>query len=441
MLPRQTVPASLAALLAVFRPLLTAPSYRTFCALTCGLIAAGGRRTVCGMLTGAGLASRWHHSRAHHLFAYARWSPDALGLALAGLLVARLVPAEAPIRLVVDDTLFHRRGRRVHAAYWTHDGSAPGGRKIGYGNRWIICCLLVQLPFLTRPVALPVLFRLWDGKGGTTPVQLAVGLVQAIADRFGDRRIDVVADGAYFSAALRALPAQVSWTLRLRRNARLNGLTPPRTGRPGRPRLRGDRLGTPAELAERATFTPVEVFRYGQREQVHLACVTCQWYQPFHTRPCRVVLLREQHTATGYDLALISTDLTSIPAALVSRYAARWAIEVAIFDAKQTTGVGQARNRLRPAVERTAPFALMVQSLVVLWYVDHGEPAADLHAARLAAPWYTTKTEPCYADMHAALRKTIIATRFSPTTPAAASDLEIHAVLAAWAAAEPTAAA
>src|SRR3712207_9118575 len=124
MLPRQTVPASLAALLAVFRPLLTAPSYRTFCALTCGLIAAGGRRTVCGMLTGAGLASRWHHSRAHHLFAYARWSPDALGLALAGLLVARLVPAEAPIRLVVDDTLFHRRRRRLQPPHLDHHRAA-----------------------------------------------------------------------------------------------------------------------------------------------------------------------------------------------------------------------------------------------------------------------------------------------------------------------------
>src|SRR3712207_9090935 len=84
MLPRQTVPASLPALLAVFRPLLTAPSYRTFCALTCGLIAAGGRPPVCGLLPRPGLASRWPPSRAPHLCPYARRSPDALGLALAG---------------------------------------------------------------------------------------------------------------------------------------------------------------------------------------------------------------------------------------------------------------------------------------------------------------------------------------------------------------------
>src|SRR3954453_21765383 len=94
MLPRQTVPASLAELLAVFRPHLTAPSYRTFCALACGLITAGGRRTVTGMLIGAGLAGRWHHSRAHHLFVRARWCPDRLAPPRWGLLGAR-VPARA----------------------------------------------------------------------------------------------------------------------------------------------------------------------------------------------------------------------------------------------------------------------------------------------------------------------------------------------------------
>jgi hypothetical protein len=37
----------------------------------------------------------WHHSRAHRLFSNARWSGDALGLALADLIVARLLPAGA----------------------------------------------------------------------------------------------------------------------------------------------------------------------------------------------------------------------------------------------------------------------------------------------------------------------------------------------------------
>ena len=83
MLPDATppVPASLAGILAWFAPLFTAPSFRTFTMLACGFLTQTGRRTVCGMLAGAGLARSWSHDRAHWFFSRARWNPDQLGLA------------------------------------------------------------------------------------------------------------------------------------------------------------------------------------------------------------------------------------------------------------------------------------------------------------------------------------------------------------------------
>ena len=74
------------------------------------------------MLTGAGLDRVWHHSRAHRLFTNARWSGDALGLALADLIVARLLPAGAALTIAVDDTLFKRSGKKVLCVAWHHDG-------------------------------------------------------------------------------------------------------------------------------------------------------------------------------------------------------------------------------------------------------------------------------------------------------------------------------
>ena len=93
MLPDATlpVPASLASLLAVFGPLFTAPSFRTFCGLACGFLSQAGKRTVCGMLAGAGLSRIWPHDRTHRFFARARWNADDLGLAVARLVVALLV--------------------------------------------------------------------------------------------------------------------------------------------------------------------------------------------------------------------------------------------------------------------------------------------------------------------------------------------------------------
>ena len=86
------LPASLAGLLAVFGPLFTAPSLRTFSGMACGFLAQTGKRTVCGMLTGAGLSRLWPHDRAHSFFSRARWNPDDLGLTAAKLVVSLLVP-------------------------------------------------------------------------------------------------------------------------------------------------------------------------------------------------------------------------------------------------------------------------------------------------------------------------------------------------------------
>src|SRR6266576_3093117 len=110
MLPDVTLPGSLSALLAVFGPCFTVPTFRTFCALACGFWAQTERRTVCGMLTGAGLSRAWAHHRAHYFFSRARWNPDDLGLAVAKLVIALLVPDGEGVEVVIDDTLFRRRG-------------------------------------------------------------------------------------------------------------------------------------------------------------------------------------------------------------------------------------------------------------------------------------------------------------------------------------------
>src|SRR5260370_38831448 len=131
------VPASLMTVLVVFAPLFTAPSFRTFVMLACGFLAQSGKRTVCGMLTGADLSRIRTHGRAHRFFPRARWNPDDLGLAAARLVTALLVPDGEPVEVLIDDTLFRRRGKKVWAASWFHDGSALGPAKTGYGNNWV----------------------------------------------------------------------------------------------------------------------------------------------------------------------------------------------------------------------------------------------------------------------------------------------------------------
>src|SRR6266511_2279404 len=152
-----TVPPSLLIVLQVLRPCFTAPSFVTLAALVTGALSGAGRRTVTGMWQAAGLAGRVHWSRAHRFFARAVWDLDQVGLALARAVVARLVPDGGAVTVAVDDTLFHRDGKKVHGARYPHDGSAKGRDGIGRGNCLVIVGIVVAVPFLARQVCLPVL--------------------------------------------------------------------------------------------------------------------------------------------------------------------------------------------------------------------------------------------------------------------------------------------
>src|SRR5438034_8087097 len=120
------VPASLMPLLAVFSPLFTAPSFRTFTMLACGFLAQSGKRTVCGMLTGAGLSRLWSHDRAHYFFSRARWNPDELGICAAKLVIALLAGDGEPVEVLIADTLLRRWAKRVWAAFSFHAVPAQG---------------------------------------------------------------------------------------------------------------------------------------------------------------------------------------------------------------------------------------------------------------------------------------------------------------------------
>ncbi len=430
--PTIAVPASLAGLLGEFRCCFTAPTFATFCALACGFLAQTGRRTVCGMLVGARLSRVWSHHRAHRFFSRARWSAQQVSLVLARLVVALLVPDGQPVTVAIDDTLFHRRGPKVHAASWFHDGSSSSKRAVGYGNNWVIAAIVVRLPFLDRPVALPAGFALVCKGVDDSRLVLARRLVEQLAVALPSRAIDVVADSAYAGKALRGLSNSITWTTRLRSNAALYQLAPPRTARRGRPRLKGQRLPALAQLADGAVFTATVVHRYGHTSTVQTSVLRCLWYGVLGPRQVQVVLVRDRNTI-GYGIALLSTDLTTNPAQIVERYASRWSIEVAIEDAKQTTGCGQARNRLPAAVTRTVPFELVISTLAICWYAVAGHQPGDVTAVRQLAPWYRSKTQPSVADMIAKLRRVIIVAQFQREHPEPVSPREISILRLAWA--------
>jgi DDE superfamily endonuclease len=414
------VPTSLAGLLSLLAPCFTQPTFQTFSLLVVGFVGRIRDCTITGMLQAAGLAGIWHHSRAHDFFARRRWDPDRLGLALLEFLVT-VFAKHGAIRLAVDDTLFGRSGRKVFGAHYLHDGAQPegSGRRTRWGNCWVVVVLVVPLPCLGgRHVALPVLFRLFRPKDDAHPdrpsqPELARTLIYMIIKRFPARTIELVMDGAYASKAWRDLPARVTVTTRLRANAALHQLAPAkRPGQQGRPPLKGAKLPTLAEIARRATFTEATITGPdGRARTAHIHELVCLWYKPFHTRPVKVILIRNPGTTDGFDVALASTDVELPADQLIARYDTRWTIETCNQEAK-AHGVGEARNRVENAVKRTVPFGFLCQTITIAWYTIHGDPDADLQQRLRQSPWYRHKTTISYADMLAALRRELIRHEF-----------------------------
>src|SRR5229473_8547888 len=201
-------------------------THRLFMALACGMILAG-RRTVVAMAAAAGIAGQFR--RACWFFSGAVWDIDDLGLAVARLIVRYLLAEGEPVTVAVDGTFFRRWGRKVAQARWAYDGSAQGGKKIAFGNTWVIAAIVVRLPACSSPVALPVLFRLWRGKGTASQVELAAQMLTTLTAAFPGRIIHGVGDAAFHGQAL--ICQNSTRTTRLPASAVLYGPRPAKTGK------------------------------------------------------------------------------------------------------------------------------------------------------------------------------------------------------------------
>ncbi|MGH7343060.1 MAG: transposase, partial [Candidatus Rokuibacteriota bacterium] len=94
----------------LLRPALTRPGFANMLVVFTGwVLTMGGPHAVTQALVVTGVAGRRHHEAFHRFFSRGTWDPDELGRLLFGWLV-HLLPAEAPVRVAVDDTLAPKKG-------------------------------------------------------------------------------------------------------------------------------------------------------------------------------------------------------------------------------------------------------------------------------------------------------------------------------------------
>lgn len=406
----------LARLLAVFAPAFTRPTFAHALTLVYGAILAPGRRTVTAALRAVGLDDERHFTTYHRVLNRAVWSPLALSRALLGLIAAAFVDADAPLVLVIDDTLERRYGRRVAYKARDHDPvrTAAGHVVTTSGVRWLCVCALVRVPWSSRPWALPFLtvpcptpaVSAHLGKRHRTVPARAALLIRLIRRWQPDRRLVVTGDSGDGVVALARTCREQGVTLvaRLRLEAALYAPVPPqRAGKPGVKPKKGPRLPTPgAQLGDAATLWARQEVRWyaGAVRAFDVTSGLALWHRDGEPPvPIRWVLLRDP-SGTRRPPALFCTEQDAAPAQIIAHYVGRWNIEVTFEEARRHLGVETQRQWSRRAIERTMPCLLGLFSLVALL-------ADALHGAALPArqsAWYA-KPEATFLDALAAVRR------------------------------------
>lgn len=434
-----------AQLLDPLRCVFNVQSFPIFVELMTGWVLSHRHRFITDLILSSGSVGKRHFSSYHRFFSQYAWSLDALSRQLL-LLLVRIFYPQGVIELSIDDTLARKRGLLVYGTGMHHDPLMSSRAKTitSWGHDWVVLCLVIPLPKWapTKVFSLPFCFRLYRNRQGSrkgkktrgkqdrkerkrparqrklqrarrqaesqhrTRPELAVEMLQLVASWLPDRQFVVCGDSAYGGGSvLQRLPKNIDLISHVHPKAALYEPAPqlkPGEKKPrGRQPKKGKRLPAMAEWAEDGTkWHTLKFDQYGFHATVQVKVIKALYYKAGKDRLLTIVLVRDK-LGKRPDQMFYCTNLQWDARRILSCYARRWSIEVTFHDCKQLLGFEDPANRTEQAVRRTAPMAMVLYSLIVLWFHREGHRYVQFPER----PWYRHKEEPSFADMLTTLRR------------------------------------
>lgn len=381
-------------------PAFTKPSLPIFQELLDAWVVCPGRHTVTRMIRMLDPTPRRQHDAYHRFLRAGAWGLPMVWLGLVRLLVAELLGPNDILSMDLDDTLFHKTGRKVEGAGNFRDAVRSTSKRVVYalGLNLVVLTLRMKAPWGGEPLGLPINLRLYK-KGGPTHLDLAVEMLQEVRGWFSGRSMLLGADGAYASLADR-LPANCHLISRMRRDAALYELPGPRRKKRGRPRKKGRRLPTPGGIAAQVTtWQRVELDCRGRTKQRLIYTKRVLWYNACPNQEVLLVIARDPNGKEPDDF-FFTTNLEASGKAVVEAYYGRWSIEDTFRNTKQYLGGEDPQTWKGEGPLRAAALSFWIYSAVWYWYIKaHGS-----NPIWSQTPWYPAKRTPSFADALAALR-------------------------------------
>jgi hypothetical protein len=421
-----------------------------------GWILSTRHRYVTDLIVSSDSTTNGHFTDYHRFFSQAAWNIDHLWKLLAQLIINKLIGQDALIILSGDDTLCRKRGLGIFGTGMHHDPlSSSKAKKIcHWGHDWVDLCIVIARPWWapSKVFSLPICMRLYRNQQGLTKgknkkpkrtsaarknaaskknkqaaarkqkakllaeknrqgskaphktrPQLMAEMIAMVAAWFPERHFLLVVDSLYSGqSVLRTLPSNFDLIGPVHAKAALYAPAPKETTvRRGPRRKKGDRLKSiEAWSKDSSRWRTHDFDQYGLHGSLQTKTRTGLYYKAGKDRLLRLVLSRDT-VGDRPTRIFYCTNVELRPREILSLFSHRWSIEVSHFDCKQHLGLEDAANRKEQAVQRTAPMAMFLYSLTIVWYATEGH--ADFRIPH--RPWYWWKREPSFADMLTTLRR------------------------------------
>jgi hypothetical protein len=337
-------------------------------------------------------------SAAYRLFSKERIDRQSLFAPARDTVLERLQQDE-PLVVMMDDTLIHKRGRKVHGTGWKRDPLGPHFcNNFVWGQRYLqMSAALPDRNCQGRARAIPIDFihapspnkpgkrapeeewRKYRAMQAQMKVPtLAADKLRELQHQVGDRRLICAVDGGFTNRTVfREIPENTTLIGRIRKDAKLFSIPVEERGsRRGRRTLYGGRLPTPEQTRqdESIPWQTVEAFAAGKRHRFEVKVMSPVRWQGTGERDVQVIIVRPlaYRPRKGAPLLyrnpvyLLCTDTQLGLGQLLQAYLWRWEIELNFKEEKTAIGVGEAQVRTKHSVESAPALVVAAYAYMLL---------------------------------------------------------------------------
>jgi hypothetical protein len=420
------LPTPILAVLSIFLPLFSKPTYTKFLVISHAHILCKGFRTVTGLLKRVGRRKDNNFSKYHDFFNKNQWS--ALnGAKLLFLKLISLFPYEM-FYISMDSTVERRKGTQIKSLNMQRDAvrSSKKRKVLVPGLNWLVCTLNIKLPWGDKIWALPFLTILMPPekplsssknkkdlkekrKSHKTLNDWASQIVKLIRRWAGKKmKITIIADSAFatYLLANTCIDCDVNLVSRMRLDARTFEF--PIANKKGRINLVGKRMPTFKEMLVNQSLkwiTGNVLWYSGMMKKIEFLTGSSLWYgYGIRPVPIKWVLIRGKDGSEP--VVLFSLDLDWEAEKVIAVYVSRWPIEVTFEESRRHLGMETQRQWSDTAIDRQTPCILASFSIITLLALELQKANRDEISIQTSS-WYK-KEHITFSDVLAYVRRHIL---------------------------------